>query len=435
MPKLYLLLLVLAMIVFQPIILAESFDWENNGVIGINKEPAHCTLMPFDTIRQAKQGNRTESVYYKSLNGSWKFHWSKDPDSRPVDFYQLHYDDKSWHEIPVPSNWQVHGYGTPLYTNSVYPFRKNPPYVTQTPPENFTNYEARNPVGSYRTTFTVPGDWDGRKIFVHFDGVDSAFYLWINGQKVGYSEGSRTPAEFDLTDYLNAGDNLLAAEVYRYSDGSYLEDQDMWRLSGIFRDVYLFSTPQLHIRDFFAEPALDDQYHDATLNLTVKVRNYGPKTIPSATVTASLYDPKGRRMRKNQMSLQHSQIVAGVDSMFKMATPVENPLKWTAETPNLYRLVLALKDENNKLIETVGCNIGFRKIEIKDSVLLVNGEYIYMKGVNRHEHDPDTGHYVTRESMIRDIKLMKQHNINTVRTSHYPDAPNGMLFAMNTDCM
>ena len=323
----------------------------------------------------------------------------------------------------MPSNWQMHGYGTPVYTNSIYPFKKDPPYVMGVPPEDYTNYEARNPVGSYRTTFQVPSTWEGRKVFIHFEGVDSAFYLWVNGQKVGYSEGSRTPAEFDLTPYLKRGDNVLAAEVYRYSVGSYLEDQDMWRLSGIFRDVYLFSTPLLHIRDYFARPELDAAYRDGVVNVEVLVRNYGPDVERSAGVEAMLYDPSGAVLEDVRMSRRHSNIEPEIDTMFLLSAPVVNPLKWTAETPHLYRLVIALKNSDGKIIETVGCSIGFRTIEVKDGVLLVNGNYIYMKGVNRHEHDPDTGHYVSPESMIQDIVLMKQFNINTVRTCHYPDVP------------
>lgn len=402
---------------------AESPDWENCAVIGINKEPAHCTLMPYSTIEEALAGDKKDSRYYQCLNGNWKFHWAKDPDSRPVEFYREDYDVSGWEEIPVPSSWQVYGYGTPVYTNVTYPFKKNPPHVMGIPPEDYTNYDARNPVGSYRTAFTVPGDWDGRKVFIVFDGVDSAFYLWVNGQKVGYSEGSRTPGEFDLTDYLRAGENIMAAEVYRYSDGSYLEDQDMWRLSGIFRDVYLYSTPMLHIRDFFALPDLDEQYQDATLSLRVQVRNYMTEPSDSAAVEAVLYDLMGRRIDDTEMSLTHYRQYPGQDSEFKMTMSVKNPLKWTAETPHLYRLVISLKDDDGRLIETVGCNVGFKKVEIIDGAVYVNGKYIYMKGVNRHEHDPYTGHYVSRESMIQDIVLMKQHNINTVRTCHYPDAP------------
>ena len=415
--------LIFLILMIHTLAFSQPPDWENCAVIGTNKEPAHCTLMPFDTIEQAKAGEIMQSVWHQSLNGKWKFRWSKDPDSRPADFYQVDYDVSGWDEIPVPSNWQMHGYGRPLYTNSTYPFRKDPPHVMGTPPEDYTNYSARNPVGSYRTAFIVPEKWDGRKVFIHFDGVDSAFYLWINGQKVGYSEGSRTPAEFDLTHFLKPGENILAAEVYRYSDGSYLEDQDFWRLSGIFRDVYLFAAPMLHIRDFFARPQLNENYQDATLNLSVLVRNYGQNVERSAAIEAMLYDPDGRQMDDIQMSWRHSNIEPEIDTMFLLEAPVDNPLKWTAEMPNLYRLVIALKDNDSKIIETVGCNIGFRKIEIKNDVLLVNGKYIYMKGVNRHEHHPDTGHYVSRESMIQDIKLMKQYNINTVRTCHYPDVP------------
>ena len=242
-------------------------DWENPAIFRVNKEPAHCTLIPFGSVEQAKKVEMTASPYYRTLNGKWHFKWSKDPQSRPIDFYQDSFDVSAWDKIDVPSNWQLQGYGNPLYSNITYPFQKDPPKVMGTPPDDYTNFKARNPVGSYKTTFTIPPNWKGREVFINFDGVDSAFYLWVNGKKVGYSQDSRTPAEFKITEYLKDGKNSLAAEVYRYSDGSYLEDQDFWRLSGIFRDVYVFSTPKLHIRDYFAKPQLDKNYQDGILTV------------------------------------------------------------------------------------------------------------------------------------------------------------------------
>lgn len=401
----------------------QSPDWENPAVFRINKEPAHCTLMPYDTVKQALKVEASDSPNYQSLNGKWSFKWSKDPKSRPVNFYQDSFDVSGWDTIEVPSNWQLKGHGTPLYTNIIYPFKKDAPKVTSTPPENYTNFEARNPVGSYKRTFLIPTDWKGREVFINFDGVDSAFYLWINGEKVGYSQDSRTAAEFNITQYLKKGENTLAAEVYRYCDGSYLEDQDFWRLSGIFRDVYLFSTPKIHIRDFFAKPQLDENYQDAVLTVEVEVENYDSKKVDQPKVTAELYNSAGKRIAELVCS-KTTTIDQDGRMEYVLSADIQKPDKWSAETPHLYTLVITLKDKDSgKVLETVSDKIGFRTVEIKDGVLLVNGKYIYIKGVNRHEHHPDTGHTISRESMIQDIKLMKQFNINTVRTSHYPNAP------------
>ena len=242
-------------------------DWGNEQVVGRNKEPGRATALPYPDRQRAIQATREATPYYQSLNGSWRFHWVPHPDQRPVDFYKPDFDVSGWKTIPVPSNWQCQGYDTPLYTNITYPFKADPPRVMGEPPADYTNFKARNPVGSYRRTFEVPAAWKGRQVFLQFDGVDSAFYLWINGQQVGYSEDSRTPAVFNITRYLQDGPNVLAVEVYRYSDGSYLEDQDYWRLSGIYRNVYLWSTADLHLRDFFVHTDLDDQYRDAQLRV------------------------------------------------------------------------------------------------------------------------------------------------------------------------
>ncbi|MQY56613.1 beta-galactosidase, partial [bacterium] len=258
----------------------EANDWENPRMIGQNKEPAHCTLMPYADRNKAIDGVRAASKFYSSLNGDWKFHWVSKPAERPQDFFEPGYDVSEWDEIPVPSNWQMHGYGKPIYLNVPYPFEKDPPHIQN-------DY---NPVGSYRTEFEIPGNWRGRQVFIHFDGVESAFYLWINGKEVGYSQGSRTPAEFNITDYLQDGRNVLAVEVYRWSDGSYLECQDFWRLSGIFRNVYLLSTPGLHIRDFEVKCDLDEEYKGAVLKITARVHNYSDEAWMNAKVEASLLD-------------------------------------------------------------------------------------------------------------------------------------------------
>ena len=401
----------------------KTHDWENPTIFRVNKEPAHCTLMPFDTLSGALKGDNASSKYYKNINGKWKFHWSKDPQSRPVEFYRDSFDISNWDTIAVPSNWQLQGFGKPLYTNATFPFKSLPPTVMGEPPKGYTNFNARNPVGSYKTNFTVPSNWQAREVFINFDGVDSAFYLWINGRKVGYSQDSRTPAEFNITKYLQAGDNTIAVEVYRYSDGSYLEDQDMWRLSGIFRDVYLFSTPKVHIRDFFAKPQLDGECQNAVLTVEVNVVNCKVDSQHVPEITATLYDSDSKIVTVIN-SKDTTAINPGQEEIYELTADIKNPRKWSAETPNLYRLVIVLKDKNSdSVLERVSCNIGFRKVEIKDGVLLVNGKYVYLKGVNRHEHDPDTGHYVSYESMVKDIKIMKQNNINSVRTSHYPNVP------------
>ena len=397
-------------------------DWENPAIFRVNKEPAHCTLIPFGSVEQAKKVEMTASPYYRTLNGKWHFKWSKDPQSRPIDFYQDSFDVSAWDKIDVPSNWQLQGYGNPLYSNITYPFQKDPPKVMGTPPDDYTNFKARNPVGSYKTTFTIPPNWKGREVFINFDGVDSAFYLWVNGKKVGYSQDSRTPAEFKITEYLKDGKNSLAAEVYRYSDGSYLEDQDFWRLSGIFRDVYVFSTPKLHIRDYFAKPQLDKNYQDGILTVEAEVVNFDKKSAFAPKLTVILLDPKGKQIAQLQVA-QVSQIQPQKTQQYTLTAKIINPDKWSAETPNLYTLVMTLADaDSGEVLETVSSKIGFRTVEIKDGVLQVNGKYVYIKGTNRHEHHPDTGHTVSRESMIQDITLMKQNNLNTVRTSHYPNA-------------
>ncbi|AQT69518.1 Beta-galactosidase [Anaerohalosphaera lusitana] len=398
-------------------------DWENPLVYGINKEPAHCTSVPY--AKESEIGKR--SSYTRSLDGLWKFHWAAKPEDRPIDFYKLDYDVSDWDDIAVPSNWQRKGYGVPVYTNNIYPFKKEPPFVTKEPPKHYTSYELRNPVGSYRRTFDVPSDWDGKQVFVHFDGVKSTFYLWVNGEKVGYSEGSFTPAEFDITEYLRDGENMMAVEVYRWSDGSYLEDQDFWRLSGIFRPVRLVARNKVAIQDYFVRTDLDEEYEDAQLQVAVKLKNYGDADTAGWTVEGKLLDAEKGLFGSGEItSFAIDEVKVDGDSWAEVTfvDDIESPAKWSAEKPYLYQLVLTLKDKHGKAVEVHSCDVGFREIETgPNGQLLVNGKSVLLKGVNRHEHDPDRGRSLTVDSMIEDLRLMKLHNINCVRTSHYPNDP------------
>jgi beta-galactosidase len=399
---------------------AETPDWENPRVFGINKEPAHATFTPFlDDSAALKGGASLPSTLVQSLNGMWKFNWVKSPELRPADFYKPSYDGSSWKQIRVPSNWEMEGYGTPIYSNITYPFKKNAPSVTDAPEDaSWTSYSQRNPVGSYRREFTLPAAWKGRQTFLVFDGVNSAFYVWINGEKVGYSEDSRLSAEFNITKYLKPGVNTVAVEVYRWCDGSYMEDQDFWRMSGIFRKVTLVSRAPLYVRDFQVQTPFDGEYRNATFKLRVDLRNESAKA-QVASVEAKLLDAAGKHV--------FAPLVKKVDVGQSQASIVEldkvilNPAKWSAELPNLYKLLISLKDAKGNIIESIPWNVGFRQSEIKGDQILFNGKKLMIKGVNRHEFDPDLGQVVTRERMIQDIKLMKQNNINAVRTSHYPN--------------
>jgi len=376
-----------------------SEAWDDPSKLQINALPPHAQMMTYPSAEAARVDDERQSEWYYSLNGSWKFHWSKNPASRPLDFHQRDFDDSAWGTIPVPSNWQTHGHGIPIYTNVKYPFTVNPPRA----PREF------NPVGSYRHRFNLPVDWDKRRTLIHFAGVNSAFYLYVNGREVGYSQGSRTPAEFDISQYLVAGENLLTVEVYRWCDGSYFEDQDFWRLAGIFRDVYLWSREDKGIEDFRIRMNLDEHYRDAELK--VDVTCYG-KT-GGHTVRATLTAPDGRQVME--------KTIPAAEGAFSQTIP--NPLKWSAETPHLYQLQLTLLDTDGRVIEVIPWQVGFREVEIIDGVYCINGVPVKMKGVNRHEHHPDSGHYIPRESMLEDIRIFKQNNINAVRTCHYPNDP------------
>jgi beta-galactosidase len=391
---------------------AQQYDWENPAVTQINTERPHSTLIPFSSIATALTFDKEQSDLYHCLNGNWKFMWCKNPLQVPANFSDKNYDASAWDNLWVPGNWQMSGkYDRPIFTNIIYPFPSDPPKVPKTD---------TNSTGLYKTTFRIADNWKGKQVFLHFAAAQSALYVWINGKKVGYHEDGMTPAEFNITPYLQKGENSLSAEVINWSDGSYIEDQDFWRLSGIFRDVYLFATPEVHIRDFYTTTTLDDQYRNADLDVNFSVHNYirkagngynikitlqnaDKKDIFSETQAVSKLSPLG----ENELHIKHN---------------INNPTKWTAETPNLYLLIIQLLDANGKVAEVITSKVGFRKIEIKNGTLRVNGQAIKIKGVNRHEFDMYTGRYITRASMIRDIELMKQHNINAVRTCHYPNA-------------
>ncbi|SHE45930.1 beta-galactosidase [Mariniphaga anaerophila] len=401
-------------------------DWENPAVFNKNKEKPHATLMPFRSVEEALSQKPHQSVFYKTLSGTWKFNWVRKPADRPVDFYKTDYDVSGWDNIPVPSNWELEGYGIPIYVNHQYEFADHKAPVSDEIKFIDNLYPANpgqvphdyNPVGSYRRTFTVPESWNGRRVFIQFGAVKSAFYLWINGQKVGYSQGSKTPAEWDITKYLKEGENVIAAEVFRWSDGSYLESQDFWRISGIERDVFLYSTPEVRIRDFFAKADLDSEYKNGVFSLDVDLKNQVSRLRSgNYKVTYQIFDAENSVIASDEME---AKINRKEDLSLTFNKEINNPLKWTAETPNLYSLVISLKNDDGETTEVVTSKIGFRKVEIKDAIFYINGVAVAIKGVNRHEHDQYNGHVISEENMIKEIALMKQFNINAVRTSHYP---------------
>lgn len=393
-------------------------EWNNNpDIFELNRMKAHATLMPFDSVEEAIQGDRAASRSYLSLNGMWKFAFAENPSERIVDFYQDGYDHSDWAEIKVPAHWQLEGYDYPQYTNIRYPWEASESLVQPFAPTTY------NPVGSYVRQFTVPEGWAGQPVFISFQGVESAFYVWVNGELAGYSEDTFTPAEFDLTPYLRAGENKLAVEVYRWCDASWLEDQDFWRMSGIFRDVYLYTAPQAHVYDFFATTELDADYRNAELKLSATIMNYWERRLGTVTLEAQLYDKDGRASFPQPIIVRASLGSGSGELDIEASAAVDNPLKWSAEQPNLYTLVISLKDESDRLLEAVSARIGFRKFEIKDKLMLINGKRIVFKGVNRHEFSCHTGRALGYEDMLTDVKLMKSHNINAVRTSHYPNHP------------
>jgi len=405
---------------------SQTPDWENPLMFDQNKEAPHATFIPFQDELSALDNKRKASAFYKSLNGIWKFNWVRKPEDRPLEFYNDTFDVSEWNDIPVPSNWELEGYGIPIYVNHQYEFADYKAPVSEEiefveriyPKDPGKIPHDYNPVGSYKRTFTVPDSWDGRRVFLQFGAVKSALYVWINGEKVGYSQGSKTPAEWDITDFLIEGENSIAAEVYRWSDGSYLECQDFWRISGIERDVFIYSTPQVRIRDFFVKADLDENYENGLFELDVNLRNHiVKKKAGEYQVEYKLIDSNGNTIISGN-SEAHINRKPDLTLSFQESVPV--PAKWTAETPNLYTLFIQLKDKNKNITELVTCKVGFRKVEILDGVFHINGVAVLIKGVNRHEHDQYKGHVISEEAMIKEISLLKQFNFNAVRTSHYP---------------
>jgi len=402
-------------------------DWENHHVLQINREPARAAFTPF----HAQKGDCSIC-----LNGTWKFRWTPVPDERIVEFYQTDFNDKDWVGFPVPANWEVNGYGTPIYVSAGYPFKIDPPRVMGEPKVDYTTYKERNPVGQYRRSFQLPAGWEARgQTFLRFEGVMSAFYVWINGERVGYSQGSMEPSEFNITNYLHAGENQIALEVYRYSDGSYLEDQDFWRFGGIHRSIHLLHTPDIRIRDYAVRTLpVSTDYQDFILQIDPQFSVYRGMTGKGTTLQGVLKDASGREIAtlkgdvEDILDLEHKAgrmnewyPQRGPRKLGRMSATIKSPKRWTAETPYLYKLHLTLLTAEGEVIEQVEQSVGFRSVEIRNGQLLVNGAPVRFRGVNRHEHDPRTARVMSEERMLQDILLMKQANINAVRTSHYPN--------------
>ena len=418
----------------------EHHDWEDHHVLQINREPARAYFIPYGE----KQGDRI-----LSLNGDWQFRWTKTPEGRIKDFWHTDFDASGWKTLAVPANWEVNGYGTPIYVSAGYPFKIDPPYVTREPKKDWTTYEERNPTGQYRRTFTVPVGWQEGQTFLRFEGVMSAFYVWVNGQQAGYSQGSMEPSEFNVTRYIKTGENQIAVEVYKYSDGSYLEDQDFWRFGGIHRDVLLYHTPDVRLRDVAVRASMD-----GTLQINPQFSVYQGETGEGYRLVATLTD--GLRLlcsdsiaadevldldhKAKRMNEWYPQ--RGHRKFNRMDMKVANPKLWSCEQPNLYTLLLELNDAKGQTVERVTQQVGFRDINIRNGQLLINGQPIKIRGVNRHEHDPYTARVMTEERMLQDLRLMKEANINAVRLAHYPNCPRwyelcdsmGMYLMDEADC-
>lgn len=427
-----------------------AHDWENNHVLQINREPARAYFIPYGE----QAGDRM-----LSLNGDWKFRWTKTPDERIVDFYHTDFNNAAWKTLAVPANWEVNGYGTPIYISAGYPFKIDPPYVTREPKKDWTTYEERNPTGQYRRTFVMPESWVsyGGQTFLRFEGVMSAFYVWINGQRVGYSQGSMEPSEFNVTPYLKHGENQIAIEVYKYSDGSYLEDQDFWRFGGIHRDVLLYHTPDIRLRDVAVRtiPHTPSESEGSwTLQMNPQFSVYNGENGEGCRLIATLFDgtcPVGcdSVAADEVLDLQHKAArmnewypQRGHRKFNRMEIHIDNPHLWSVDSPHLYTLLLQLQDANGHTIEQVTQKVGFRNIAIRNGQLLINGQPIKIRGVNRHEHDPYKARVMTEELMLKDLRLMKEANINAVRLAHYPNCPRwyelcdsmGMYVMDEADC-
>lgn len=384
-------------------------DWENPQVVAINRMPARATGLPFADEAGALSLDKQQTPWYLDLNGSWKFYLAPNPDSLPGGFSADDYDASDWDEIAVPGCWMMQGYDKPIYCNVKMPIPNTPPFV---PKDD-------NPTGIYRREFELPESWAGRRVILHFGGVESAFYVWVNGEKVGFSKDSRLPAEFDVTGYVRQGVNTVVTEVIRWSDGSFLEDQDHWRMGGMYRDVMLYALPEIHIADVFAKPELDGDYRDGTMKAVVRL---GGDTAQADgyKIEMQLFDAEGQPVFLEYVSAEF-HFAPWTMSEVTLTRPVNAPKKWTHETPYLYTLVVVLRNPQGESVQYYSHRVGFRKVEIKNRELLINGKAVKIKGVNRHEHDDKLGKVTTMEMMLADILLMKAHNINAVRTCHYPD--------------
>ena len=399
-------ILILAALMLSVSAQSQTHEWENPAVLGINKLPYHATLQLPSKWKACKE--------IVSLDGEWLFRWSRNPEERAVDFYREDYDVSSWGKIKVPGNWQTQGYGTPIYTNIEYPFQRNRPSVTSEPPKDWTAYENRNPVGQYVTYFDVSKDMLSKNLILHFGGVHSAMYLWVNGQKVGYSQNSMSPAEFDVTKYMREGSNKLAVEVYRWSDGSYLEDQDMWRLSGIFREVQLWVRPLVHIADYHVTAVPNADFSQATVTADISVCNTGKQRVEDIKAVFKI----DGRMKEGFLK----SLAVGDTTHVKITCLIDKPRLWSAEKPNLYPCSIELKTTHvEEVFEHFDYHFGVKRVECVGEVFKINGQNVKLRGVNRHDHHPLTGRYVDDATYELDLRLMKQANINFLRTSHYPD--------------
>lgn len=409
----------------EPMKTSSEEDWENEAVFAVNKERGRATFFPYPSVEVMEADSsykkpwlRADSPDYMLLNGIWKFNWARQPSERPEDFYKTSYDVSDWDDINVPSCWEMKGYGTPIYTNIAYPFRNNPPFIQGQP--DYTVESEPNAVGSYKRTFILPESWENSPVFIHFDGVYSAMYLWVNGKKVGYSQASTEDAEFDISRYVKPGENQVSVEVYRWCDGSYLEDQDMFRLSGIFRDVYLLRRSQVHFRDFVLKDVFEDGSLDnVRMTADLEVRNLGRRIQKGHSVRVSVLDDKDHCVAEGQQLV--SDLVPGASVWAHLDLPVGAPALWSEEKPSLYTVVLELKDKAGNVVEATYARHGFRKVEVKGKKFCINDEPVLLKGVNRHDTDPLEGKSVDLESMMKDVFMFKQSNINMLRTSHYPN--------------
>ena len=388
------------------VVQAQTPEWENPEIFGINKEPARATALPYSNKEQALADDYSNSPYFQSLDGTWKFNWQQKPGNKPVGFFEVDYDYSSWDSIKVPGNWELQGFGTPIYTNITYPHPKNPPFIDH----------QDNPVGCYVRDFTISKQWGDRRVFLHFESGLTAMYIWINGKFVGYSQVTKSPAEFDITPYIKQGKNTLAIEGYRWSDGSYLEDQDFWRLSGFDRSIYLYSTNQIRVNDFFVKGDLDNSYKDGLFSVDLSLKNYLKKPAKVVAEVKLLDASDSQIFTKSKSVNLKSETVSNLT----LSQKITSPNLWSNETPYLYTMVLTIIDEDGNTMDVTSCKVGFRKVEIKNAQLLVNGKPVLFRGVNLHEHHPVNGHMVDETTMRKDIELMKQNNINAVRMSHYP---------------